>query len=929
MPSETWFKDRALRVANAALLSLLCLGAPSRNASAASPSFTAGVKETHLSNGLTVLTLENHASPVVCTYVYYKVGSRNETPGITGVSHQLEHMMFKGTKKKFPNPGYIDLQIGRHGGVNNAETTTDYTDYYLLCPSDQLDLALRIEADRMTEAAIDPAQLTAEKRVVLSELEGNENQNSSYLYDRMRAAAFEFHPYHFPIIGTKFDVKHYTREQVYAYYRQHYCPNNATLVVVGDFKTEAILSRIRELWRDVKPQKMSSAVLNPEPVQRGERRVKVRRAGSASYVELAYHIPQASSPDLPVLDVLSTLLTTGRSSILYRALVESRLAASVSSGANSGLDPELFEISATAADGLKPEAGESALNQELEKLKQQPVSAHDLQKAKNLTRSSFVFGSEGVQALANRLGYFQTVLGSFRRIDSYLAAVNAVKQEDIVSIVKKYIYPDNRTVALFEPNGEKADPSADASGAGRGAHYRPVSKRAVNSTRVSEPVTQNPAEPRTVPGTTVKKLASGVTVIVRENHSVPTVYVDGFVRNAGSASDPVGQYGVSALASILLTRGTLKRTSSEFAAAMDFIGASVQVQSRRERMDFSASMLKENFHEVFAALGECITMPGLLPDEIEKAKSEQITSIGESENDTATTATKELYMHIYRTNPAFAHPVSGGIDSVRSLSEPEVRSFYAEHVVPSATTLVVVGDVNTATVLREAEEIFGSWNPPVPTKMMYKTTSAGISANLPAEGTGLFMVPMKDKSQDDIAMGLPGVSRLSSEYEAAQLMNLILGGDDFVGRVGKRIRDTEGLAYYAVTGITPALVDGPWVFRAGVNPENVKKAIASARDEVRRMSEHGVTASELAWAKDNSIGGMQLAVETNSGTAANLMDSAFFGLGLDYAARYPSIVRKITQTAVNRQASVVLKPQKLITVIAGPSVPNDGKGDKK
>src|SRR5262249_42150346 len=250
----------------------------------------------------------------VCTYVWYRVGSRNETPGLTGVSHQLEHMMFKGTKKLFPQPGYIDLLVGRHGGENNAETGADTTSYYLFMPSDQLDLALRIEADRMTQAAIHPKQLTAEKTVVLSELEGNENDNASFLYDNTRATAYQYHPYHYPVIGTKWDVQHFTRAQVYHYYRAHYAPNNAVLVVVGDFHADRVLARIRDLWRDARRAVTPHPPITGEPPQRGERRVMVRRAGATAYLQMEYHIPAATHKDLPALSVLATILTSGRSS---------------------------------------------------------------------------------------------------------------------------------------------------------------------------------------------------------------------------------------------------------------------------------------------------------------------------------------------------------------------------------------------------------------------------------------------------------------------------------------------------------------------------------------------------------------------------------------------------------------------------------------
>ena len=371
------------------------------------------VTETHLPNGLTVLTKEFHAVPVVCTYVWYHVGSRDEVPGITGVWHQLEHMMFKGTKKEFPQPGYIDLLVGRHGGGNNAFTNTDYTAYYLLLPSDQLDLALRIEADRMTEAAIDPKQLTAEKRVVLSELDMDNNDNASFLYDNTRATAYQYHPYHYPVIGTRWDVEHFTRDQVYHYYRLHYAPNNATLVIVGDFETPKLLARIRQLWIACSPPIWTKSRSTRKP-QRGERRIIVRRAGAVTYLECMYHIPAATHPDLAPLTVLATALSGGRSSRLYRALVEHQLATAVNVSANQGKDPEVFDISVTERTGVAPDAVKKAMLAEIARVQQEPLSANELQEGYDQARADFVYAQDSLEQQASRLGFYETITGDWQ-----------------------------------------------------------------------------------------------------------------------------------------------------------------------------------------------------------------------------------------------------------------------------------------------------------------------------------------------------------------------------------------------------------------------------------------------------------------------------------------------------------------------------------
>lgn len=872
------------------------------------------VTQVVLPDGLQVLLKEVHAAPVVCTYVWYRVGSRNEVKPITGISHQIEHMMFKGTVKEFPTPGYIDLLVGRFGGENNAETDTDTTSYYLLLPADQLDLALRIEADRMENAAMDAHQLTAENRVVLSELEGDENDNSYFLYENLRAAAYRWSPYHFPVIGTRFDVVHLTRAEVYSYYRDHYAPNNATLVVVGDFSTATVLARIRALWATVPRRPITTHPIDPEPPQRGERRVLVRRAGTNSYLDVAYHIPACRDPDLPSLTVLATALATGHSSRLYRALVETQLATDVQATASTGVDPELFEIDTTIAAGGAPNRTEPALLAEIARVASSGLESHELQQAKNETRAQLIFGQDSVEDLASRLGYYQSVFGSWTYVNTFLASVNAVTSADAARVARKYLTADNRTVGLFVPNGEAPTPAAE--GGSKATHYRSQPRPSAPG---SVTILRGAAgrEQPAVAGPVERRLANGVTVIVQENHANPTVSIGGFIRT-GSVRDPQGRFGLAALTAAMLTRGTTTRTSRQIASALDFVSAQLTYSADRERTLLAGQMLSHDFDSVLALVADTLENPAFDQTELERARAEALAHIAADDDDTGAVATRGLYGLLYPPDDPFRHMPEGTQKDVGAITRGDCEAFYRRCYRPDRVTIVIVGDVLAASAFAAADRLLASWHTAGEASPQYQPhlVSAVARAAPPV------MVPMADKSQDDIAMGSLGISREASDYEAAYIMNLILGGDEFVGRVGRRVRDVEGLAYYAITGFVSGLAVGPWEFRAGASPANVIKAVRSADEEVDRMALAGVTPAELAWAKDHAIGTLSISMATNAGIVTQIENDAFYHLGLDYPRRYPKLIRALTKPQVDAASRKYLHPSGLDLVVTGPPVQN-------
>ncbi len=422
------------------------------------------VLETTLENGLKVLVQEMHTVPVVAFQIWYRVGSRNENVGITGISHLLEHMMFKGTPSY--GKGEIARTLQRIGASFNASTSLDFTNYYEVLTSDRLELAMRLEADRMANALIPEEEHRLEMTVVRSELERNEDNPRVALYTELFAHAFHAHPYHWPTIGWRADVEGITTEQIRAYYRTHYVPNNATAVIVGDVDAEAALALVRRHFGTIPRGSAPPAVHSAEPAQQGERRFKIRRPGDTAYLMAGWKAPALSNPDTYALDALGIILGHGRTSRLHQALVEGQLATEVDAS-NEGLrDPFLLIAQATAAPGVPLDRVEAALFHEVDRLREKPPEASELARAKKQLQATFVYSRDSVRSLAQQLGYYETV-DSWKYLTTYLPRVMELVPGDIGRVASRYLAEDTRTVGWYDPV-----PAADADSEDRGAGDR-------------------------------------------------------------------------------------------------------------------------------------------------------------------------------------------------------------------------------------------------------------------------------------------------------------------------------------------------------------------------------------------------------------------------------------------------------------------------
>ena len=413
-----------------------------------------------LSNGLKVFLKEIHTAPIISSWLWYRVGSRDEVQGRTGVSHWVEHMQFKGTPQ-FP-ANMLDKAISREGGAWNAMTYLDWTAYYETMPADKIDLALRLEADRMVNSQFAESEVASERTVIISEREGSENEPLFQLGEATQHAAFRIHPYHHEVIGDMADLHTMTRDDLYNHYRAFYVPNNAIMAVAGDYDTTAMLARIKELYEPIPAGKEPARLARQELEQKGEVRLSVDGPGSTAYVQVCYRFPAASHPDFFPLAVLDSLLAgpsnlnmfsggiSNKTSRLYRALVDKEFAVGIHGGAQATIDPFLYSITMTIHPKRKPEATLAALDKEIERIKHEKVTKAEITRAIKQARALFAYGSENITNQAFWMGYAE-MFAKYSWFETYLDRLSKVTAKDVQRVANEYFQSRNRVVGTYVP----------------------------------------------------------------------------------------------------------------------------------------------------------------------------------------------------------------------------------------------------------------------------------------------------------------------------------------------------------------------------------------------------------------------------------------------------------------------------------------------
>jgi zinc protease len=893
------------------------------------------IREYRLTNGLKVLLVENRVAPVATFLVAYKVGSRNEAVGYTGSTHLLEHMMFKGTPtfNKAKNT-QIAATLQRIGANFNATTNRDRTSYFETVPSNQLELAIKLEADRMRHSLIADEDRRSEMTVVRNELEQGENSPRRILGQFVEATAFREHPYHHPTIGWRADVENVPTARLKDFYNTFYHPANATAIVVGDFDSTNVLQLIAKYFGNYpKPSAPIPQVYTSEPTQQGERRVILRRTGDLPIVELAFHTPaafgqttvlsdlelakQVADPNAPndtyALDLLASSLSAGVTSRLYQTLVETQLATSVGADSDTPRDPGLFKVIATLRPTTDPAKVEATILAELDKVIAEGLTSTELDKAKQQFSAQLAYGRDGTASIAAQLAEAESV-GDWHYYQNYEANIAKVTNADIQRVAKKYFTEDNRTVGYFVPKAKSISiPKLPTTSNTTGVYQ---------NTKVSaqdHPIlAASPLSPSNPKATTIAErvqrteLANGATLVVLENHATPSVALRGTLL-AGAYFEPADKRGLAGITAAMLERGTLKRTKLQIAQSLESVGASVSFSGDTFSVNIGGRSLAKDLPMVLSTLAEELREPAFPAEELEKIKSTSIVAIRERRINTGFRSYQRFVNLNYPKDSPFYVPESDTlIASVQSITVADVRKYYQEHFGGRSLILTVVGDVSGSDVAKQFTEGFRDFQEPK--DLQITVTDPPLPTTTKRE-----TIVVTDKASVDIVMGIAAsLRRNSPDYFAALFANSALGQSTISSRLGLQVRDKEGLTYGIGSSFSsPSLAGGPWSITLSANPNNVEQSIRSAKAVLKEYVQKGMRPDELADEKSSAIGRFQVGLSTNAGLAASLLNSEFYKLGPNFLDQVPQILSAVTLEEVNTAIRKYFHPDLLTVVTAG------------
>lgn len=868
-----------------------------------------GVSETRLGNGLTVLVQPLRHAAVVSCWLWYRVGSRNESPGFTGISHWVEHMLFKGTPR-FP-PGAIFRQVNRWGGTLNGFTWLDYTAYFETLPTPGWLLALDIEADRMVAASFDPAEVERERSVILAERAGSENQPGTYLREEVLAAAFRAHPYGHPVIGYREDLERITREDLYRHYRTYYQPSNAVLVIAGDVDPDAVLVEVERRFGGIESGTAPPMVRAREPEQWGERRVTVRRPAPTAQLLMAWHVPAATHPDVPALLVLDTILSggkpvafggggMGRSARLYRALVASGLCTAAVSSMALTIDPFVFTISATLTPLAEPHRIEELVEQVLRQLREEPVEDDELARAKRQLAVQFAVANESAQSRAALVGSLAMVCPE-RSPEHLQAAIESVTSDDLLRVANAYLRPDRRTVGWLEPS------AVDGEAGLRVDSALEVAPRYCFDSAYDAP-TAPVVLPRLALAPRAERLPNGASLIGHAIGASRLAVVS--VRLPAGAARDGSDPGLASVTGQLLTRGTRQRDEAALNEELDRLGATVTVNVGRDAVDVTLTCLVEVLPAALPLLVEVLTEPAFSPEQLDVVRQQALTALRQAQQSTRAQADALLRGLLYPRAHPYHHRVLGTEESIEALTVDRVRAFHETFYRPDGAIVALAGGVEVSRVAELLARFLARWEGAVPPLEIPPV-------HPPAQGLQRIET-LPGKQQADLALGIVTLPRHHPDFEALRLGNVILGRLGLMGRIGGRVRERSGLAYYAASTLETGFGTGYWSAYAGVAPVHVARVIAEIVEELERFRREGPTAQELADAKTALTGTIVLGLATASGVAGALADLAFYALGLDYLARLPETLAAIDEAAVREAVLRYLDPARMHVVIVGP-----------
>ena len=827
-----------------------------------------------LANGLTVIVQEDHSAPVASVQAWCATGSIDEDEHLgAGLSHILEHMLFKGTKTRSTN--VIAQKIQDVGGYINAYTSFDRTVFWIDVPKDGVATALDVLADAMMNSTLPPEEYMKEQEVIRREFAMGLDDPDRVTGLLLFATAYQRHPYHFPVIGGIEIYNQLTQDQVMQYYKTRYVPNNLTFVVVGDVDVAKVRQQLSEFFKAYPEKSLKPIFIPEEPPQLGRREVDREFATELTHLSLAWHIPEVTNPDVPALDLLSTILGDGRSSRLYRRVrEEAGLAYRISAFSYTPGDPGLFGIDATL-DPKKREAAEQLVLHILDQVKQAGITAEELKKAKKISLSHHLGTLTTMRGQASDIGSNWLLTRNLNFSRDYLDAVQKVTLDDIKRVAAHYLTNENLTVISLNPKGSLLPKAGTA---------KPISAGEVQKF----------------------ELSNGLRLLVREDARLPLVAV-GAVFRSGLLAETPQTNGVTRLMAKALLKGTTTRTAEQIANEIEAVGGSMSSEASNNTFNVSLEVTKPDVRLAVELLSD-VLLNAIMPEKaIAREKEIQLAAIKQEEEQMTTVARNILRQALFTQHP-YALRANGSIDSVQRLTQKDLLEFRDRYVVAKNGVIFVFGDVKAAEVRQLFEKALGGMRPGA-----LALTDAHPAAPLSKTES---VESRKDKAQGIIMVGYRGADIFSPDRYALQLIDE--ASSDLGSRFFIRIREQMGLAYYVGASQMEGLVPGLFAFYLGTDPQKIEPVKTALLDEIRKLATDGLTNEELARAKKKLIGQQEIANQSNDSFGYQCALDELYGLGFNYYKSLQHNLEAVSLDDIKRVAAKYFRDQPYVLATVRP-----------
>jgi len=892
-------------------------GPPARRGS----HWTSQVKRVVLDNGLTVLLLQRGSLPIVSVEALYKVGSRNERPGLTGAAHYIEHMAFRRTERI--NKGDLTNQVLRWGGRWGGYTSYDQTVYNAHAPSAYLDWLIFMERQRLQHVLFDAESVELERTSVISELREYENSPQYTMAEhRLRRAAMVAHPYGSPIMGWISDLQAIAPADLERFYRDHYAANNLVLAIVGRFDEAEALALVRRHFDDAPGTGRSTRLITVEPAQTGARRVVHRGPGATSHIELLVHAPAGGDPRYPTLLVLDAALAGGKAegraparsgSRLHAALVQSGLAQAVSTEVELSEYPGLHAVSVTAAPDADLAKVEAALGAALQAMARE-VTDSEVRMAVEQVIAAFALRDDSNRAIADRLARFEGI-GSYTLLARIIEGVGTVTAADVRALASEMFAADRRNVGWFVPQGSAVTPVTTDTDAGR-SHTAPAEIAQRHAGTVTPPAAS--AVLPDLPAVSLRTLPNGLTVgVVRLDGDL--VHVRMRVA-AGALHDPRDREGLA----LVTARALTARVSDVQAADLGprgirLVSSASSIEEpfdNRHFVEWSAAMRREDLGSVLSAMARIVSAPAPEADVVTRARDALLDEVEAVQDDSRWRATDAAWTALYPPSHPLGRPVHGTAASLNIITADDVSRFTRAHYVPLKTTVVIAGGVTDAEA-RAGASAFGGWRPDPATGGVPQVIEPPAPDRWPTvSGAGGrdVHIAMPHKEQASITVALPAADATSADYPAVSLLNYLLGETGYAGRLGETLVDT-GIAYAVYASLWPYRGAGPLLVTT--DAVQAREAVTRIRAALTRFTARGVTAAQLEEARGFVLGRLLFRFETPASASVTVADLATVGLGAQGLSAFAERVRGVTLPQLNAAAARYYDPARAAFVIAG------------